>query len=98
MQKKLDLIRNDLAKVKKDSENEAREIEKLQKNKEEEKKRELDDLIKRQEEKKTRMQADFEEKTKEMARDQARKEAENNGGIVKRVSSNWVASNLMFWK
>lgn len=98
LQKKLDLIRNDLAKVKKDSENEAREIEKLQKNKEEEKKRELDDLIKRQEEKKTRMQADFEEKTKEMARDQARKEAENNGGIVKRVSSNWVASNLMFWK
>lgn len=96
LQKTLDLLRNDLAKIKEDSENEAREIKKLQKSKEEEEKK-REDLIKRQEEEKTRMQADFEEKAKEMARDQARKEAENNGGIVKRVF-NWAASTLMFWK
>lgn len=96
LQKTLELLRNDLAKIKEDLENEARRIKIIQKSKEEEEKK-REDLTKRQEEEKRRILADFEEKAKEMARDQAREEAENNGEIVKRVL-NWVASKLMFWK
>lgn len=96
LQQTLDLLRNDLAKIKEDAENETREIKQLKKSKEEEEKK-REDLIKRQEEEKRRMQKDFKEKAQEMARDQARKEAENNGGFVKRVF-NWAKSKLMFWK
>lgn len=96
LQKTLDLLRNDLAKIKEDVVNKEREIKKFKKKKEEEEKI-REDLINRQEEEKRRMKEDFEEKVREKARDQARKEAENNEGTLKRFF-NWTKSKIMFWK
>lgn len=94
LQKTVDFLRNDLAKIKEDADNGAREIKKLKKSKEEEEKKQKD-LIKRQEEEKKREKKEFEERAREIARDQARIEAEENGGILENLV-NWVYK-LKFW-
>lgn len=91
LQKTVDFLRNDLAKIKEDAENGAREIKKLKKSKEEDERKQKD-FMKKQEEEKKRERKEFEEKAREIARDQAR--VEENSGIMN-TFINWVSK---LWK